>query len=61
MGFRKYEAGGKEVSAFSNQAVTDSTCLRMVGVISIKEGKVCGSINKCASCLGSTASPHVCL
>src|SRR5918911_1663368 len=61
MGFCQHEAGGKEVSAFSDQAPTDGTCLRVVRIISIEEGKVRGSINKCASCLRSSAHPHTCL
>jgi len=61
MGFCKHKAGGKEAPAFSNQAVTDGTCLRMVGVISVEEGKVRGSINTCASCLRSLARTHTCL
>jgi hypothetical protein len=33
----------------------------MVRVIMVEESKVRGRINKRASCLGSTASPHACL
>ena len=61
MGFCKNETCDKEVSAFSNQALTDGTGLCMVGVISVEEGKVRGSINKGASCLRSSARPHTCL
>jgi hypothetical protein len=61
MRFRKHEAGGVEAPAFSDQAVTDGTCLSMVGIIMVQQGKVRGGINKRASCLGSMASPHACL
>jgi hypothetical protein len=61
MGFCQHEAGGKEVRAFSNQALTDGTGLRVVRIISIEEGKVRGRINQRPSCLGTTASPHTSL
>ena len=61
MGFCKNETCDKEVSAFSNQALTDGTGLCMVGVISVEEGKVRGSVNKRTSCLGSTARSHTSL
>src|SRR5918911_3577332 len=61
MGFCQHEAGGKEVSAFSDQALTDGTCLRVVRIISIEEGKVRGRINKRPPCLGSLARTHTSL
>jgi hypothetical protein len=61
MGFRKNEAGGEEAPTFSDQAATDHQGLRMVGVIVVQQGKVRRRINKDASCLGCTASPHACL
>src|SRR5919202_2317877 len=61
MGFCQHEAGGKEVSAFSDQALTDGACLRVVLIISVQEGKVRGGINKGAPSLGSSARPHTSL
>src|SRR5215471_3071977 len=61
MGFCQHEAGGKETPVLSNQAVSNTACRMMVGIISVQEGKVRGCIDKRPSCLGGAASPHTCL